>query len=208
MVAIVVAVLALVISALTFYFSLLAPGKPELYAGESLLLGYYAAGWFYVSLPVSFVNTGTQTLTFKRVGLLVQTPGSQEGYLLEPRCYMRLEGGRFVQDSEPLPITIAGNKSVSKQVDFEASPDRPDEFKLLKSGTYGLTLLGWCKDSTHPTVSSSFSIVVSDGQTNLLEERRTKKDDNAIRVPQAAWRKWAAHFLTEVEVKALNKLDK
>lgn len=201
---IVISLLAVLISVLTFYFSQLRSGKLQIVAGEHLHIGHQENGILSIILSISCVNEGAVPSTIKRVALLVQSGGSPEGYLLEPAYYCRLdESGNFANESLPVPVTVVGKQSVVKQVFFCGSMERPSEFKLMDIGTYNLRLLGWIEDSIEPTVSDSFSIVVTEEKTALLKQYIANKEKTTIRIPQSTWRKWAAHHLTEIEVRAL-----
>ena len=201
---IVISILALLISILTFYFSYLRSGKLKIVAGEHLYIAHEESGMLNIYLSVSLVNQGAVPSTIQRVALLIQSQLSTEGYLLEPAYYCRLDdSGNFANESLPVPITVVGRQSVVKQVFFCGSVDRPSEFKLLDSGTYNLRLLGWTKHSVQPKVSDSFSIVLDEDKIALLKQYIGNKPRKTIRLPQSAWRKWVAHHLTEIEVKAL-----
>jgi hypothetical protein len=201
---ILISILALLISILTFYFSYLRSGKLKIVAGEHLYIAHEASGMLNIYLSVSLVNQGAVPSTIQRVALLIQSQSSTEGYLLEPAYYCRLDdSGNFANESLPVPITVVGRQSVVKQVFFCGSVERPSEFKLLDSGIYNLRLLGWTEHSVQPEVSDSFSIVLDDDKIALLKQYIENKQTKTIRLPQSAWRKWVAHHLTEIEVKAL-----
>ena len=199
-----ISLLAFFSSVLALYFAQLRPAKLQIVAGEHLNIGYYDEGNLNITLPISFVNEGARSSTIRRVALLIQRPGSQEGYLLEPLFYQRInEKGDFLHESMPVPVTVAAKQSIVKQVLFRSSFERPGEFQLVDAGTYNLKLIGWTEDSIEPRVSDSFSIILSDNTVTSLKQCRANKKSATERIPQSTWRKWAAHHLTEVEVKAL-----
>ena len=196
--------ISLLVSLSTLYFTQLSIARVQIMAGEHLNIGHFPEGNLNVSLPVTFVNHGARTAIVRRVALLVQTPGSSEGYLLEPVFFQRIdEKGDFLHDTLPIPIGIGAKENVTKQVLFRSSYEQPTEFQLINSGTYVFTLLGWIKDVVNPDVSDSFSIIISKEAATNLQDNLASKSGSTERIPQAAWRNWTARSLTEFQVKGL-----
>jgi hypothetical protein len=196
--------ISLLVSLSTLYFTQLSVARVQIMAGEHLNIGHFPHGNLNISLPVTFVNHGARTAIVRRVALLVQTPGSNEGYLLEPLYFQRIdEKGDFLHDSLPTPIGIGAKENVTKQVLFRSSYERPTEFQLTNSGTYVFTLLGWMKNVVNPDLSDSFSIIISKEAATNLQDGLANKSVSTERITQAAWRNWTARSLTEYQVKGL-----
>ena len=201
---IVVSAIAIIISFYSLYMSHIKPAEIDLVAGEHININYFIEGNFALTLPVSFTNNGASIAIIRRVALLIQEPGKKEGYLFEPLFYQRIdEQGNFIHDSMPVPIAVPARDSVTKQIVFRSSLDRPNEFILEKEGKYQVTLLGWIAGSVEPELGDFFSIELTDANIATLNERREQKSTSTIRIRQSKWRKWSAHHLTEFEVDAL-----
>jgi hypothetical protein len=200
-----ISVLALIVSGLTLYLSHLRPARIRIVAGESVHLHYFEEGNFGITLPVSFVNQGARIGTVSRVALLIQKNGSDEGYLLEPHAYQRLDSNQnFLHESTASPISVPSKSNILKQVLFKSSVDRPDDFKIV-SGKFDLFLFGWTEGSIRPSAMDEFSIEVSEPVVHQLDEWHKKKITYTIGVLQSKWRKWSAHRLTEIEINTLQK---
>ncbi len=197
-------IVALIISFYSLYMAHMRPAKVDLIAGEHININYFEERNFGLTLPVNFSNSGASIATIRRVALLIQDPGNKEGYLLEPLFYQRIdERGNFLHDSMPVPIAVPARDTVTKQILFRSSWERPNEFILTKTGTYKLTLVGWIAGSVEPELGDFFSIQLTDEMISTLNERREQKATTTIRLRQSKWRKWSAHHLTELEVDAL-----
>lgn len=200
---IIISILALLVSIVTLYLSLLRPAKIRIVAGESIHLFYFEEGNFGITLPVSFVNQGARIGTVSRVALLIQKHGNNEGYLLEPYAYQRLDANqRFQHESIAAPISIPSKSDISKQILFKSAIARPDEYQI-NAGKYNLTLFGWTEGSIKPNITDTFSLEVSNPNAQRLEKWHDQKLTYTVCVPQSKWRKWAAHHLTEIEVSTL-----
>ncbi len=199
-----IASVALLVSLTTLYLTQLKAARVQIMVGENLNIGHFSEGNLHISLPVAFVNDGARTAIVKRVALLIQTPNSNEGYLLEPTFFQRNdEKGNFLHDSPAAPIGIGSKQSLTKQILFRASYERPTEFQLIDSGTYNFTLLGWVKGAIHPDISDSFSVIISKEIAANLRTHLESKSGTTILIPQAIWRNWTARSLTEYQVKGL-----
>ena len=144
---IVISCFSLAISFMTFYLSHLRSAHIQIDSGEYIDIYYFTLDTLGITLQISIVNHGAQLATIRKLALLIQSPGSSEGYLLEPRWYQRIDqDGNFLYDSLPVPIAVASRQNVTKQVLFRSSLDRPKEFQLTKPGVYNMTVLGWITD--------------------------------------------------------------
>ncbi len=204
MYAIVISVISLGVSFVTLYFSHLRRGKNHIVTGEHINISHDLDGRVGITLPVSFANDGARLTTVQRVGLLVQLESDEEGYLLEPVFYQRInEVGDFVQDSQPVPIRIPARQSITKQIFFGSSQHHPGEFQILKPGKYHLRILGWESDADKPRLVDKFAIIVSDQDAASLNERFDQRTLTSVRICQSKWRSWSAHPLTAKEVNLL-----
>ena len=203
----VISVLALLISFTGLYYSQVRHAKLRLIAGEYLNVNHFTEGNVGVSLPVCIINEGTRPGTIRRVGLLIKKGESGEGNLLEPLYFQRIdERGNFLHESVPAPLTVAASQSSVKQILFRSDFDHPGDFQFVNPGMYNFLLLGWTEDSFEPTVKYPFQIELSEHAANDLKQRLATKDSGTWRIPQYIWKKWGAHHLTELEVKALHEV--
>jgi hypothetical protein len=204
----VLSVLALGISSLTLYFARFKRANLSVLAGEYLNLSYFREGNCGITLSVNIANAGARLVTVRRLGLLVQEPGSGAGYLLEPLYYQGLnDSGDFVHESQPVPIPVEGYGSETRQVLFRSSFERPAEFRFRRAGVYRVTVLVWLDPSGPPHTADDFTVALSEAEVAILETRRETGDTNTWRVRQAEWRLWGAHHLAEADVAALRRRD-
>jgi hypothetical protein len=206
LISIILSLIALTISVTTLYLTHLRKALLRISAGEDVIISHTDAGLLWVNLPVSFENHGTRLGTVTRVALLVQNPGSKEGYLLEPIYFQGIDkNADFIFESLPTPIVVVGKGSITKTVLFASSSKTPGDFTLTKPGLYQMRLLAWSYHPEKPAVSYEFSIEISEENSKYLSDSLEKKENNFIRIPQYHWRQWAAHHLRESEVKTLLK---
>ncbi len=204
--AIVISVIALLVSFITLYLTHLKAARIAIIAGEHLNIGHYIEGNLNITLPITFVNYGAKTATVKRVALLIQKSGNSEGYLLEPYFYQKVgDSGEFQNESQPTPIGVSGKQNITKQVLFRSSEERPFEFQLIKEGSYTFTLLGWVDTSEIPDISDTFNLEIEPEIATKLELELGKKTASTIRIPQATWRNWTSQKLKQYQVKGLLK---
>ena len=210
LIAIVISILAMLISIVSLYISRFKPGELHLAAGEHTFISHepegIAEGCVRFLLAVNIANAGSKHLTVDRVALLIQHRGNPEGYLLEPTFYLVLaKTGSFEYDSTSIPITVFGGENVTKQVMFGSSTERPTEFQMTMADTYDLTLLAWLHGSTKPSVSDSFSLVVSKAHVVTLTNHIKEKKPDSVKIPQSKWRSWDAHVCKQTEVEDIKK---
>ena len=206
LISILISSVSFVVSVVALYFSQLRRAKIDIIAGELLNINHFAEGNCGITLAVSIANRGAIPTTVRRLGLLVQKPGSKEGYLMEPLYYQKIDqAGNFLHDTPPGPIAVAGGKSETRQVLFRSSFERPDEFTFTRPGEYNFTVLAWIKESVEPQAGDSFLVELSEQSAAQLDQWRKEKNTMTERVRRFEWKKWEAHKLTEVEVAALNR---
>ncbi|MBI3898777.1 MAG: hypothetical protein HY308_10835 [Gammaproteobacteria bacterium] len=204
LVPITISIVALFGSIFSLYLSKFRPGKLHLTAGEHINIGHVHQGSATFVLAVNFANAGSQHLTVDRVALLIQYGGSPEGYLLEPNFYLAFaDSGEFKRDSMAVPITVFGGENVTKQVQFGSSAERPIEFQMTKNGTYVVTLLAWLHGSNQPSMSESFSLVVSETHVATLATYINEKTFRTVMLTQSKWRNWDAHYCKANEVEGI-----
>ena len=206
-----VSLVALLISIISLYVSKFRLGELHLTAGEHIAIGHVLEGPVTFVLPVNFANAGSKHLTIDRVALLIQHSGSPEGYLLEPNYYLLepnyyltfAESGEFKRDSLAVPITVFGGENVTKQVQFASSTERPVEFQMTKDGTYDVTLLAWLHGSTKPSMSDSFSLVVSEAHATQMVNYIKEKTFLTVMLKQSKWRSWDAHYCKSNKIEGI-----
>jgi len=129
--------LALGMSILTIYFSLLQRAALRVIAGEHINVSTYKEGNCAVNLPLTFANNGARIAIIRRLALLVQRSGSADGYLLEPVFYEHVDDdGNFKHASQPTPIAVIGRSTDTKQVLFRSSLERPEELRFADDDTW------------------------------------------------------------------------
>jgi hypothetical protein len=206
LITIVVSFSALLLSLLTLYLSQLRAARIQMVAGEHVNLGHYVEGNLNITLPITFINHGVRIAIVRRVALLVQSSASNEGYLLEPYFFQKInETGHFQHESQPIPIVIGGKHDLTKYILFRSSIEHPTEFQILNVGTYQLTLLGWTKNSATPRISSTFSLVITPAIAEEIQGYLTRRSVITVRVPQEGWQDWKAQSLSKSKIKGLRK---
>lgn len=199
-------IVALFVSIISLYVSKFRMGKLHLTAGEHIAIGHDLEGPVTLVMAVNFANAGSRHLTVDRVALLIQHRGSPEGYLLEPAYYLAFgESGEFKRDSLAVPITVFGGENVTKQVQFASSTERPVEFQMTKDDTYDFTLLAWLHGSIQPSMSDSFSLVVSEAHVAQLLNYIEEKSLLTVMLKQSKWRNWDAHHCKANEIEGIKE---
>jgi len=194
---IILSCLALGMSILTVYFSLLQPAALRVIAGEHINLSTFKEGNCAVNLPVRIA-------IIRRLALLVQRSGSAEGYLLEPVFYEHVDDdGNFKHESQATPIAVIGRSTDTKQILFRSSLERPEEFRFAEAGSYQMTILGWLKGKPEPQVTDTFTVTISNATLADLERYRAEKSTSSVRLQQSEWQRWSAQKITQADVSNL-----
>lgn len=199
-----ISALALGISAVNLYLTQIRKAALTILAGEYVHIFHFIHDEsLAISIPVTVSNAGARGATVCRLALLVRPSGGAEGYLLEPLVYEKAdENTNMKTESLPVPITVAGRSAETRQVLFRSSAARPTEFQL-RAGEYGISILVWMTASDQPHAQGTFTLVIEQGDCDQLARNLGEKNGRYIRLRQAAWRKWSAHCLTDLEVRAL-----
>jgi hypothetical protein len=202
----VLSICSFLISIITLYKTQFSNARIRIFAGEHLNLGHFKEGNFQVTLPVILINSGVKTGVIRRFALLIQDPNSEDGYLLEPYFYQKIdEAGTFQHESQPAPVTIAGKQNLAKLILFRSSMERPTEFQLLNTGTYIFTLLSWTNNSGNPDIADSFSVTISPETATQLYFDFKNKTGKTTQITQENWLKWRAKSLAANQIKAVLK---
>lgn len=192
-----ISTIALLISVCTLYLTQLSRAKISFFAGSYLNLGHFKEGNFQLTMPLLFVNDGVKTGVISRIALLVQQTDSDDGYLLEPYYFQKInEEGHFQSDSQFSHLAIAGKQNSSKLVLFRSSEEKPNEFQLLNEGVYKFTLLGWIGSSINPNVTKSFSVIISQVVATQLHADFKNKNGHTTRIIQEDWCNWGAKAMS------------
>ena len=191
--AIIISAIALVVSIITLYLTLLRGPVIKATTGEYLYAEYLNDGKFSLNIPLVFTNTGARMGTVLRVAVLVQPPAPQYSYLLEPKEYQRInEGGRFSRGWVPHPVAVLPRSGVVKNTQFSFPQQEFQNRPFVKSGKYRLSVLCWIKDAREPDVIDSFDVAVSDDDIRRLLTDVQEEQTN-IRLRRHEWERWKAN---------------
>jgi hypothetical protein len=195
---------ALMVSFLSLYFTAIRPARLEILPGEEVFLSHFSEGNFSISVPVSFINHGARTGVVRRLALLVQPPGEEDPYLLEPLNFQKVDDkGGFHVEAMVAPVAVGGRQSVTKQVIFRSSYERPKEFQVVSPGIYHFRLLTWTTQESGPTSRYPFSAEIPADMALALKQRLQVGDVKWDRVRLEPWRRWAARRLSAREASGL-----
>jgi hypothetical protein len=202
-IAIAMSALALIVSFFSVYWSHLRSADIEVTTGEWGDAGYWDTKKFWLLLPVTFTNHGARTATVRKIALVLQTPDGKNSYLLESLYFQRIEGGKWVNESVPIPVAVPPGESVNKLVQFASSEQNPNEFEILQTtGSYPATLLMWTTASEKPDLREPLIFELSSQELEILKKVRAG-GSGVARLYQSQWSRWRSQLLGDEDSQEL-----
>lgn len=196
---IVISVLAIGISSLSFYLTVLRPPEPRILARSSIYIFHDVTGRASVAMSVSMSNNGARLAVVERLGLLVRRAGAKEGYLLAPYAFQRInERGEPQDESMAGAVTIPGRSETRKQLLFKASQD-DDHFSITSQGEYKFTVLAWLAGRIPPVLADSFEVGLSELDANELSHWYQLGITNSLVVERLQWKGWEPGIVSNVD---------
>ncbi len=200
-----ISVLAIGISSLSFYLTVLRPPETRIIAGSSIYIFHDVAGRASVAMSLSMSNNGARLAVVERLGLLVRRAGANEGYLLGPYAFQRInERGEPQDESMSGAVTIPGRSETSKQLLFKASQN-DDHFSITSPGEYKFTVLAWLAGKVPPILADSFEIGLSELDASELSHWYQLGITNSLVVERLQWKGWEPGIVGNVD-SMLNKV--
>ncbi|MBI1803465.1 MAG: hypothetical protein HY033_02185 [Ignavibacteriae bacterium] len=198
-ISIVLSILALGISALSFYVTVLRSAEPDLRVGSRVYIFHDVLGTASIGISVSASNTGARMVVMERFGLLLLRHGSKSGYMFAPYAFQKIDDkGELQDESMACPVAVPGRGEVTKQLLFKASEEE-DNFSITSPGTYELILLGWISGRTAPTTGARFEIELGELDANKLSRWRDLQVTNSIVVERLGWNNWRPGVVQNVD---------
>jgi hypothetical protein len=177
----------------------------QIIVGDYLNIGHFQEGHLNISLPLIFVNHGGRTGIVTRIALLVENLQDENGYLLEPFFFQKVDDkGNFAHDHPPSPVGVGAKQSLTKQILFRSSLKHPADFQMLRPGAYHFKLLGWIEHAYQACTSVSFTVDISDEIASKLQAELNSKSGQTERIPQRSGVRWTARKVDHKEVTLLH----
>jgi hypothetical protein len=134
-----IALLALIVFAITLYYSLLRPPKISSVVGPEIRIYYPADGGFGLYVPVPFLNQSPWTGTIWRCAVTLYSKTSDDRFFMEWRYFFRLnpQGNGFDFDALASAMAVPANQSVSKLIWFTWRPSSNPPLQIT-AGEYGM----------------------------------------------------------------------
>lgn len=190
------------LSLLTLYLTQFRKAKIKVFPNEHLNIGYFEEGNFQLILSLLIVNNGTETAVINRFSLIIQDSETNDGYLLEPYYFQKInDEGHFQSESNFYAIALGSKQNVTKLILFRSSLENLNEFNKITPGEYNLTLLGWTDNFTEPSFSSSFAIEITSEVMTQLESDLQNKTGKTVRIPRKEYSKFQPKPLNEDEIR-------
>jgi hypothetical protein len=187
---ILVAVVALLTGAYTFYKSFIERAKLAVYPGDRV--GFVISPRGGVSkfhLHCNLTNHAVKVGTLHRLEARVSSSGWDTTYLFAWNLFFQYSpgGGSVEKGSEAYPISVAGKSSSPMFVEFTIRPHRA--LANWPVGDYKFSLIGWAnaKDRTQePNVKTNFHVHISREHADLLGSKRPSQPE-VLQCPVVEW---------------------
>jgi hypothetical protein len=204
LITVVLALAAFGLSVINFYLTQVKRAHIQIIAGDYLNIGHFEEGHLNITLPLIFINHGGRIGIVTRIALLVENLQDENGYLLEPFFFQKVDDkGNFAQDQPSSPVGVGAKQSLTKQVLFRSSLKHPTDFQMVRQGTYHFKLLGWVEHAYQAHTSVSFTVDISAELASKLQAELNSKSGWTERIPQRTSTPWIARKVDHKEVTSL-----
>lgn len=171
----VIAMLSLLVSGGTLWFTQFAPADIESYVGPKLQVWYEDQNQLQLLLPVTFINRSSTPGTVRQVALTLHRDDAPDDRFFMPwDSFQRVDTSRFkwVYDEIAHALAVPEKASVNKVVAFHWPADAQSRL-LLQHGKYALHFHYWAGDASSPE-TRSHEFMISPIQHQRLEDERRR----------------------------------
>ncbi|HEY2987224.1 MAG TPA: hypothetical protein VGL11_05835 [Candidatus Binatia bacterium] len=185
-------ILALAVSITSFYVTSLRTAYPYIRIGSPFHIYHEAlTGSPSLVMAVSISNSGARLVTIERLGVLVRKQGANDGYLLVPFAFQKInEKGDFQNDSLAGPMTVSGGSELTKQILFTQANGPDTDYSLTVQGRYELTLFSWLSGADSPRAVDKFEFDIDQVSANKLSHWRDLQVPNSVPIERQKWNDW------------------
>lgn len=176
------AVLALIVSAITLWYSLLRPARISSVVGPEIRIYYPPDGGLGLYVPVTFLNQSPQAGTIWRCAVTLYAKTSGERFFMDWRYFFKLkpEGNGFDFDEVASAVVVPGNHSLSKLIWFSwRSFSNPH--LLIAPVEYKLVFHYWTGATGRP-LNDPHQFSIDETTFEALEEARKNKSARVFEV--------------------------
>lgn len=183
-----IAIVSLIVSVMTFYFTQLQSSKLKVLHGDTILMYYYyystGGGFLGILVPSTFINTSHRTgIIFKCVLTLTKIDNPQDIYYIEWNSFHIRDSvnDKWVFDELSHPVIVAGRSSIYKTILYTwNSPPNP-EF-IIKEGTYDFSIYSWISYDKKPTIISRHRLHITKEHADKLLQYKEEKKSTTVKV--------------------------
>ena len=200
-----ISILALAISAFTFYFKFLRQAKPIISAAEKIGL-WHAHGEFQMDIPITITNEGARVGYIYQMGLIIENYHNvEERYFLKWELFQKLNLSKGTWEADELAslISVPEKTTINKYVRFRSDNSMKDWLPGL--GKYVVYVLGWSRKGDIPNIYDNFELNTDDQMRNNLRQNMEADKLVTTYYIRNDWGKWTPKRLSSVEFKNLTK---
>lgn len=156
--AVVISVIALIVSAASLYFTSLKPANITLSAGETFWVSH-KDHYLYLHLPIVLHNTGSQPGVIRSIGVILKNQKSDEAIFLKWQAFANLvygpNGFTWIDESNATATSVPAHSEITKMATFSGGGSVATW--IPKPSAYDLHLLAWTSESNVPSIIPSKS---------------------------------------------------
>lgn len=162
------AVVSLLLTLITFYYTFFRPAKLTIFVGPFIIISRHTS-YFAFLVPTTIANQSNQTGVIKRCTLIVNHKGTpQKNYHMLWRSFRKLnsEGTTWIQNNTVSSIAVIAKSTENRNIEYEWHFEGNPNFHF-KEGTYQLQVFFW-SHKTKPIAHLKHEIYISDEYANLF----------------------------------------
>jgi len=180
---------ALVISALAFWASSLAPAAINLVLPRNAAISMSELGQLQILMPLVFWNEGARTGIIQDTHLVLKSEVSGRNINLIPYSYFKNDGTNVKYGDEVSPEIILGHTTGRKDIVYRAEAPQSREFGKITPGAYSVQLLYYEGPKNEKKFSDTARFIIDSTGANWLE------------VSTSAFKVWPFRFLDKTITK-------
>ncbi|MGO9057889.1 MAG: hypothetical protein ACLQU2_10965 [Candidatus Binataceae bacterium] len=177
-----IALLALIFSAITLWYSLLRPPRISSVVGPEIRIYYPPDGGLGLYVPVTFLNQSPRTGTVWRCAVTLYSKTSGERFFMDWRYFFRLkpEGDGFMFDEIASALAVPGKLSLSKLIWFSWRSLSTPPLRIA-AVEYVMVFHYWTGPTGKPH-NDSHEFSIDQGTYEQLERARTNKNARVFEI--------------------------
>jgi hypothetical protein len=152
-IAVVISVIALIVSVASLYFTSLKPANIILSVGDRFRVAH-KNHYLYIFLPIIISNTGAQPGVIRSIGVILKDQKSEDTIFLKWQAFANLQYGpkgfEWIDESSDTATSVPARSELTQMATFSGGGSVAS--RIPKPSTYDMYLLAWTSESEMPSI--------------------------------------------------------